>query len=383
MDSKSAQGRTRGQGVPRTLVPMDGRVGIVGAGTMGAGIAQVALEAGRDVGLFDTDLAAVERARERITGGLIRRLTKTATDPGAIGELVALRMDRLTAVGSLAELAESADLVIEAAVEDLGVKRRAFAILDAAAPPAALLASNTSALSISAIATATRHPERVLGLHFFNPAPVMALVEVVAGKRTDEGAVARATALMAGWGKTPISSADAPGFIVNRVNRPFTLEALRMLERGDAGVPDIDAAIKADGFPMGPFSLMDLIGIDVNLAVTRAIHEGFLARGDSDADRFRPSPLQVELVAAGHLGRKSGQGFYRYQDGMSAGPSERFAAEPAARLDRAVIVQQIRRAIAGEAHRAADEHVAAPADIDRALRLGAGHPEGPFGWERA
>ncbi len=261
---------------------VDGHVGVIGAGTMGAGIAQVALEAGHDVRLFDTDISAVERARDRIRHGLTRRLTTTAGDPLAIRDLVEVRLSRLAAAGSLAEAAEDAQLVIEAAVEDLGVKRRIFAVLDAAASDEALLASNTSALSIGTIATATRHPGRVLGLHFFNPATVMALVEVVAGPRTDEVAMARGEQLMAAWGKAPIRSADLPGFIVNRVNRPFTVQALRILESGRSSITAVDEAMRGAGFPMGPFELMDLIGIDVNLAVTRAIHRGFLDRGDPD-----------------------------------------------------------------------------------------------------
>jgi len=358
---------------------MDGWVGIVGAGTMGAGIAQVALEAGEAVALFDPDLVAVDRARERIETGLVRRLTRTATDAVAIRELVGLRLERLTRVASLAELAEPAELVIEAAVEDLAIKRRIFAVLDAGAPEAAVLATNTSALSVGSMATATRHPERVLGLHFFNPAPLMDLVEVVAGRRTGDAVVDAAERRMTAWGKTPIRCADAPGFIVNRVNRPFTVQALRILEAGTAGIEAIDAAMRADGFPMGPFELMDLIGIDVNLAVTRALDEAFRLRGGPDADRFRPSTIQEWLVDAGRLGRKTGEGFYRYDGDRRVGPADAFSAGPTGTPSPGeAIAERIRAAILQEAIRTVDEGVAPAGDVDRALRLGAGHPRGPF-----
>ena len=353
---------------------MDGHVGVIGAGTMGAGIAQVALEAGHDVRLFDTDTAAVERARDRIRSGLTRRLTRTADDPLAIRDLVDVRLSRLAAAGSLAEAAEDAQLVIEAAVEDLGVKRRVFAVLDAAAPAEALLASNTSALSIGTIATATRHPGRVLGLHFFNPAPVMELVEVIAGPRTEEGAMARGEKLMAAWGKTPIRSADLPGFIVNRVNRPFTVQALRILESARSTIDVVDRAMRDAGFPMGPFELMDLIGIDVNLAVTRAIHRGFLDRGDPDADRFRPSQVQEDLVAAGELGRKTGSGFYRYLDGGASEPADGFAVTPGGNsLTADAIVERIRLAIVERGD----------AGGRRRCRTGGGHRCGHASWRTA
>jgi 3-hydroxybutyryl-CoA dehydrogenase len=351
-----------------------GSIGIVGAGTMGAGIAQVALEAGHDVRLHDADPDALQRARDRIHDGLVRRLTNAATDTtgdGRIDELVAAQLERLSAADSLPELAAGAWLVIEAAVEDLALKRRIFAALDDVAPAATPLASNTSALSIDAIAMATQRPERVLGLHFFNPAPVMALVEIVAGPRTDPKVAADAAALMTAWGKTPVACSDSPGFIVNRVIRPFTLEALRMLEAGDGSVGAIDRAVRDEGFPMGPFELMDLVGIDVNLATTRGIWEA-LGR----PARLRPSPIQESLVADGRLGRKSGRGFYDYgMDGRRIETEDDAASAP----DRAA--ERIRLAILDEAHRFVDAGVASRHDVDLALRLGAGHPEGPFAWE--
>lgn len=359
-----------------------GAVGIVGAGTMGAGIAQLALEAGWLVGIRDVTPGATERGRSRIADGLHRRATKIGLAGRAGRAWIDERLVRLSIVDDLAALAAGADIVIEAAIEELDVKRAIFAELDALAAPRTILASNTSALSVTAIAEgATRHPERVIGLHFFNPAPVLLLVEVVAGRQTDPATVERATRIVRGWGKTPVRSADSPGFIVNRVNRPFTIEPLRMLEAGEARVAAIDAALRADGFPMGPFELMDLVGLDVNLAAATGVWEG-LGR----PERLRPSPIQSWLVAHGRLGRKAGIGFYRY--GLEHDPvleplPHHLAPEHhGAYLARPVIVQRVRAAVVAEAVLARDEGVASEADIDTALWLGAAHPEGPFAWSR-
>jgi 3-hydroxybutyryl-CoA dehydrogenase len=344
-------------------------VGIVGAGTMGAGIAQVALEAGHDVRITDRDPSARASTLERVRGGLSRRAAKT----GETDLWVALTSGRLDLESSPEAVASGADLVIEAAIEDLSVKQALFRSLAAAAPAHAILATNTSALSVTAIAAATPCPERVIGLHFFNPAPVMRLVEVVATSASDPVVVDVATALMAAWGKTPVRCADSPGFIVNRVNRPFTIEALRILESGAADVEAIDAAMQTAGFPMGPFELMDLIGIDVNLAAAQGVWEG-LGR----PDRLRPSSIQERLVATGHLGRKSGEGFYRYDgSGHGLGPATGLSlasSPPAAPLSAGSIAARIVEAIESEAGIAEREGVASAADIRLALELGAGHP---------
>ena len=349
-------------------------VGVVGAGTMGAGIAQVALEAGHEVVLYDVDEQALETGVERVRVGLGRRAAKLELDADSIDEWVDGRLANLRTAVTLDAVAAAADVAIEAAIEALDLKRTIFAALDREAPPDALLATNTSALSVAAIAVATSRPEHVLGLHFFNPAPLMALVEVVRGPQTDADSVQRAVALMERWGKSPVVAEDAPGFIVNRVNRPFTLEALAMLEAGEASIPEIDAAVRSAGYPMGPFELMDLTGVDVSLAAARGIHEGFEAGGDPLADRFRPSVLQERQVEAERLGRKTGAGFYTYAAGVAV-------ESAAATLDpklRARIVERIELAIVNEAYRAREEGVAGEDDIDRALRLGAGHPAGPF-----
>jgi 3-hydroxybutyryl-CoA dehydrogenase len=325
-------------------------VGIIGAGTMGAGIAQACLNAGHEVRLFDTQPAAAELARERIAGRL---------DADAIA--------RLTLCQSVEAAARDADLVIEAAIEDLAAKQAVFRAIDAAAPPGALLATNTSALSVAEIAAATAHPDRVVGLHFFNPAPIMNLVEVVVTESTGRTRLEDAARFARGLGKTPVICRDSPGFIVNRVNRPFTLEALRLVDSGRSTVPEVDDALEAAGYPMGPFRLMDLVGIDVNLAVARALYAGF-----REAPRFRPSPIQERMVAEGRLGRKSGEGFYRYdRDGRPITTASTGAP-------RAGIVERIELAIVNEAYRAVGEQLATPTDIDLAMRLGARHPAGPF-----
>jgi 3-hydroxybutyryl-CoA dehydrogenase len=350
-------------------------VGVVGAGVMGAGIAQLALEAGHEVVLHDIDEAALAHGRDRIADGLVRRAAKAVEDPARIDDWVDERIDRLRETEVLEQLGDEADVVIEAALEDLDLKRTIFRTLDATADPAATLATNTSALSIAAIAAATAHPSRVLGLHFFNPAPVMRLVEVVPGPATDPSVVERATALVESWGRTAVRSADTPGFIVNRVNRPFTIEALRLLEEGAAGVEAIDAAMRDAGFPLGPFELMDLTGIDVTTAAATAIWDGL-----DRPDRLKPSPIQADLIAAGTLGRKTGEGFYRYPDGRRGGVASRFAIV-APGIAAAAIRERILGAVHDEAERAVVAGVADAAAIDLALRLGAGHPEGPF--ERA
>ena len=356
------------------------RVAVIGAGTMGAGIAQVALEGGWRVSLHDPVPGATDRALERIRQGLTRRAEKAGTaDPraDAARKLLALDVQR-----DVAAAAAGAQLAIEAVVEDLALKRRLFGELDDAASPDTLLATNTSALSVTSIAEAASRPERVVGLHFFNPAPLLPLVEVVAGRASAPWAVERAAAIVEGWGKTAIRVADAPGFIVNRVNRPFTLEPLRLLRSGAASIEAIDAAIVAARFPMGPFALMDLIGIDVNLAAARGLFEA-----SGRPPRFRPSPIQEELVAAGRLGRKTGEGFYRYVDGGSTGPAPRFAGAQGGRsaahaIDPSTIAERVTLAIVNEAYRALGDGVATEDDIDQAMRLGANHPFGPFEWTR-
>ena len=349
------------------------RLGVLGAGTMGAGIAQVAAEAGLEVLVHDPVPGAVERALERIAGFLARKVEKGQLTPGDADSATA----RITAADDLDTLA-SADAVIEAIPEDLDLKREAFRRLDAAAGPEAVLASNTSSLPIARIAGATERPERVIGLHFFNPVPLMRLVEVVAGPRSSVGAVAAGETLARSLGKTTVRAADTPGFVVNRVARPFYLEALRILGEGLAGVWDIDEAVRALGFRMGPFELVDTIGLDVNFAVSQSVFEQFFFD-----PRYRPHPIQRMLVDAGRLGVKTHAGFYDYRDGERLAPWTGVAAAAGrlrAPLTAAQIGGRVVATLVNEAASAVAEGVASPEDVDTAMRLGTNYPEGPLAW---
>lgn len=297
----------------------DGVVGVVGAGTMGQGIAQVALLAGHPVLLHDAAPGQARGAADAVAGRLDRLVAK-----GRLGaEEMKTALARLSAAEGIADLA-GAGLVVEAVVEDLAVKRRLFAELEAVVGDGCLLATNTSSLSVTAVAGALRLPGRLVGLHFFNPAPLLPLVEVVAGAASDPGAVDVAYATAAAWRKVPVRCSDTPGFLVNRIARPFYAEALRVHEERAADPATIDALLReSGGFPMGPFALMDLIGQDVNEAVTRSVWEAFFRD-----PKFTPSLAQRRLVESGRLGRKTGRGWFSYQEG-AAGPEPR-TAEPVA-----------------------------------------------------
>ncbi|MBK9033919.1 MAG: 3-hydroxyacyl-CoA dehydrogenase family protein [Myxococcales bacterium] len=284
------------------------RIAVIGAGTMGHGIAHVAALAGHEVRLYDVTAAAAEAGRAKVVANLgkgvaLGKLTGEAQD-AALG--------RLTATGDLAAAAAEVDLVIEAVPEQLELKQRLFRELDQAAPAHALLASNTSSLSLAGIAGAVADPARVVGMHFFNPVHLMKLVEVVRHAGTDASAVATAVALAERWGKTPITVKDSPGFASSRLGIALGMEAIRMVEEGVATVEDVDTAMKLGyGHPMGPLELTDLVGLDVRLGIAE-----YLA--DALGVSFEPPELLRRMVAAGTLGKKSGQGFYRWVDGKRA-----------------------------------------------------------------
>jgi 3-hydroxybutyryl-CoA dehydrogenase len=282
-------------------------VGVIGAGTMGAGIAQVAALAGHRVLLADAVDGAAGRAIDRIRDRVKAQVAKGRldADPDAL-DIIPAQISPSSAPGLA-----GAGVVIEAVVEDLGVKRALFAQLEQVVPADCLLASNSSSLTPTAMAAGLAHPERLVGLHFFNPVPVMRLVEVISGLATAAEAADRAEALAQAWGKTVVRSAATPGFIVNRIARPYYAEAWRLLEEHAAAAEVIDAVLTgAGGFRMGPFALMDLIGHDVNESVTRSVWASF-----GNDPRFAPSLAQRSLVEAGWLGRKSGRGCYDYADG--------------------------------------------------------------------
>jgi len=280
-------------------------LGVVGAGTMGAGIAQVAALSNIDVALYDINGTLLRQALERIKADFKRGIEKGKLTQEQTTEAFS-RIHPRTRLSDLSH----AEIILEAAIEDLRIKKDLFKHLESDTKPSTLLASNTSSLSITAIASATQIPERVIGMHFFNPAPIMKLVEVVQGQKTSQDAVQRAIDLARHFGKTPVVVKDTPGFIVNRVARPFYGEALRLLGENVASVEEIDRIVKVEGgFAMGPFELMDHIGLDVNLSATQSMYDQFFGE-----PRYRPHPIQKRMVESGMLGKKSGQGFYKYAE---------------------------------------------------------------------
>jgi 3-hydroxybutyryl-CoA dehydrogenase len=338
-------------------------VGVIGSGAMGAGIAQVAATAGHTVIIYDNNAAILERARKSLSATLEKLQEK-----GKITSAADI-LQRMSFAGDLSAF-KDCGLVIEAIVELLDVKKAVFAEAEKVVSEDCILASNTSSLSITSIAAACQNPSRVLGLHFFNPAPLMALVEIIPAIQTNEALLPAARELMLHWGKTPVIARDTPGFIVNRIARPFYGEAIRIYEEGIADMPTIDWAMtEIGGFRMGPFALMDYIGHDVNYVVTETVFRSFFY--DS---RYKPSFSQKRLLEAGWLGRKSGKGFYDYKEG---------GVLPAAQQDEVRGMEICERILAMLINEAADTlylNIASSADIETAMTKGVNYPKGLLQW---
>jgi 3-hydroxybutyryl-CoA dehydrogenase len=353
-------------------ITRDSRVGVVGAGAMGSGIAQVAATFGHAVTLHDTSSESLERALLLIRKNLARSVEKgriTQEDASAIEK-------RITTVGgdgsdssALDAFAECA-LIIEAVIEELEVKQDLFSRLESFLIEPAILGTNTSSLSITAIARACAQPDRVIGIHFFNPPTVLPLVEIVPGLVTSPETTTTARETVDAWGKTTVLASDTPGFIVNRIARPFYGEALRIYEEGIASMATIDWAMREiGGFRMGPFELMDFIGNDINFAATRSVFEGTF-----NDPRYKPTITQQRLFEAGFLGKKSGRGYYDYREG---------AVQPEPVRDTELgkaIFSRILAMLINEAADAVLFRIASARDVDLAMTKGVNYPKGLLAW---
>ncbi len=340
-----------------------GIVGVIGAGAMGSGIAQVAAVAGHKVVLFDTNVAAVDKAKANLTATLHKLAEKGKI---ANAEEVLNRFSFATELSAFKDCA----LVIEAIIENLDIKKKVFADVEAIVSEGCVLATNTSSLSVTSIAAACKKADRVIGLHFFNPAPLMALVEVIPAVQTDAALVDTCKGLMKQWGKAPVITKDTPGFIVNRVARPFYGEAIRIYEEGIADIPTIDAAMtEMGGFKMGPFTLTDYIGHDVNYVVTETVFQSFFYD-----PRYKPSFSQKRLLEAGWLGRKTGRGFYNYAESATK-------AEPNKDPELGkYIIERIVVMLINEAVEALHLNIASAQDLELAMTKGVNYPKGLLQW---
>ncbi len=338
-------------------------IGVIGAGAMGSGIAQVAAQCGHEVVLVDQNQSALDKSQKNLAS-VANRLIEKERWTVEFSQEVQQSIVRTTDWNQL----KPCTWIIEAIVEDLAVKTDVFRKLEAIVDSTAVLASNTSSLSLTAIAGKLSNPERFVGLHFFNPAPLMALVEVIPALQTNPDLVTRAMEQMRSWNKTPVKAKDTPGFIVNRVARPFYGEALRIVEEGLASPQAVDAAMKACGFRMGPFELMDLIGNDINYAVTQSVFEAFYYD-----PRYRPSLIQKQFVDAGWLGRKSGRGYYHYE-------SENTDKQTIDTSSLEWISERIIAMLINEAAEALYLNIASASDLDTAMTRGVNYPKGLLAW---
>lgn len=341
----------------------DSIIGVIGAGAMGSGIAQVAAMAGHSVVLFDTNAAALDKAKASLTSTLNKLAEK-----GKIADANAV-LSRFQFATELSAFA-NCGLIIEAIIENLDIKKKVFADVEAMVSENCVLATNTSSLSVTSIAAACKKADRVIGLHFFNPAPLMALVEIIPAVQTDAGLVDSCKELMTAWGKAPVITKDTPGFIVNRVARPFYGEAIRIYEEGIADIPTIDWAMtEIAGFRMGPFTLTDYIGHDVNYVVTETVFQSFFYD-----PRYKPSFSQKRLLEAGWLGRKTRRGFYNYAEGV---------AQPEPTKDTTLgnkIAERIIAMLINEAVEALHLNIASAKDLELAMTKGVNYPKGLLQW---
>ncbi|MEM6264838.1 MAG: 3-hydroxyacyl-CoA dehydrogenase NAD-binding domain-containing protein [Bacteroidota bacterium] len=339
-------------------------IGVLGAGAMGSGIAQVAATAGHPVVLFDAFPEALDRSSGKLAKILNRLVEKGRMTQEQAGGI----KDRITYTSSLEDI-QPVGLVIEAIIENLEVKQSLFQEVENLVGEGCVIASNTSSLSITSLAGALSYSSRFLGLHFFNPAPLMPLVEVIPGYESPSDRVQEMYELMKSWGKVPVIAKDTPGFIVNRIARPFYGEALRMAEEGHS-FADIDWAMKElGGFRMGPFELMDFIGNDINFTVTQTVFKQFFYDR-----RYQPSLIQQRMVEAGRLGRKAGKGYYTYENGKPIQESTK---------DEVIGQQMVKRIVAiliNEAVEANFLSIATPEDIELAMTKGVNYPKGLLAW---
>ena len=342
------------------------KIGVIGAGAMGSGIAQIASQAGHNVILCDLNAEALKQSAAKLSKVLDRLVEKErVTDLES--KAIQARIDRTTVLRDLSKC----DLVVEAIVEDIEIKKMVFSDLEIILSEKAVIASNTSSLSITSLAKHCKHPERVVGLHFFNPAPLMPLVEIIPALQTRDGLADDINKLMNAWGKSPVLAKDTPGFIVNRVARPFYSEAIRILDEGLADVNTIDEAMRSLEFRMGPFELTDLIGHDVNYAVTESVFKSFYYD-----DRFKPSVTQLKLVEAGWYGKKSGRGFYKYEED---GSRSYFKVDSPKDIQDS-ISERILAMLINEAADAVFWGIASVEDIDTAMTKGVNYPKGLLVW---
>ncbi len=345
-------------------------VGIIGSGTMGSGIAQVAATAGCSVKLYDTNTAALDNAKAALDKILNRLVEKGRIDAGEKSRI----QDNIQYVDSLQSLSDS-DLTIEAIIENLEIKQKVFSELETYVSDDCIIASNTSSLSIASIASSLQKPERCIGIHFFNPAPLMRLVEVIPAVQTSKEVLDKSVAIINNWKKTVAVAKDTPGFIVNRVARPFYGESLRIYEEGLANFATIDWSLKSlGGFRMGPFELMDFIGNDVNYTVTETVFTAFYF----DA-RYKPSFTQKRLSEAGYLGRKTGKGYYDYNENgkvVISNEGEKSHNDKLAQyiFDRVLVM------LINEAADALFLNIASAEDIDNAMTKGVNYPKGLLAW---